>query len=221
VEDAVGRPRATRGRERERAIVHTSTSTTPPATDHGFVLHKNPANVRSVDLAFGTAHVFYPEAGDDRCTAALFVEVDPIGLVRRGRDRSPFSLADYVNDRPYVASSFMSTAIAKLFGTALSGRSTERPELAERPVQLEAHLPVVPCRSGAELVHELFGPLGYEVTTAAIPLDETVPEWGDSRYLDMTLRGEMPVRDLLRHLFVLLPVMDDDNHYWVERSEID
>ena len=199
----------------------TITSTTPPATDLGFVLHKNPANVRTVDLPFGTAHVFYPEADDDRCTAALLVEVDPIGLVRRGRDRSPFSLADYVNDRPYVASSFMSTAIAKLFGTALSGRSDERPELAERRLELETHLPVVPCRSGAELVHELFEPLGYEVSTVAIPLDTATPAWGDSRYLDVTLRGEVPVRDLLRHLFVLLPVLDDDKHYWVERSEID
>lgn len=124
----------------------TITSTMQPATDLGFLLHKNPQNVRSVDLSYGRAHVVYPEASEERCTAALILEVDPIGLVRRGRGRQAFALADYVNDRPYVASSFMSVAIAKLFGTALSGRSEDRPELAEASIPLEAHLPVVPCR---------------------------------------------------------------------------
>jgi 3' terminal RNA ribose 2'-O-methyltransferase Hen1 len=197
------------------------TSTARPATDLGYLLHKNPANVRSVDLAFGPAHVFYPEATEERCTAALLVEVDPIGLVRRGRGRPAFSLAEYVNDRPYVASSFLSTAIAKLYGSALSGRSEGHEELAETPLPLEAHLPVVGCRGGDELARELFEPLGYEVVTATIPLDTTIPDWGDSRYLDITLRGRVLLRDLLRHLYVLLPVMDDDKHYWVERSEID
>jgi 3' terminal RNA ribose 2'-O-methyltransferase Hen1 len=197
------------------------TSTAPPATDLGYLLHKNPANVRSVDLAYGRAHVFYPEATEERCTAALLVEVDPIGLVRRGRGRPAFSLAEYVNDRPYVASSFLSTAIAKLYGSALSGRSEGHEELAQTPLQLEARLPVVGCRGGDELARELFEPLGYEVTTETIPLDPTIPDWGDSRYLDITIRGRVLLQDLLRHLYVLLPVMDDDKHYWVERSEID
>jgi 3' terminal RNA ribose 2'-O-methyltransferase Hen1 len=199
----------------------TITSTTPPATDLGFLLHKNPQNVRSIDVAYGKAHVLYPEASPERCTVALLLEVDPIGLVRRGRGRQSFALADYVNDRPYVASSFMSVAIAKLFGTALSGRSEDRPELAETPIPLEAHLPVVPCRGGEELARRLFEPLGYEVIAAAIPLDDHFPAWGDSRYLDLRISGTVRVRDLLRHLYVLLPVMDDDKHYWVERGEIE
>ena len=199
----------------------TITSTTEPATDLGFLLHKNPAAVRTVDLSFGKAHVFYPEASDSRCTAALMVEIDPVGLVRRGRGHPLFSLADYVNDRPYVASSFMSVAIAKLFGTALSGRSDDRPELADTAIPLEAHLPAVPCRGGESLIRELFEPLGYEIDTTPIVLDTEHPEWGDSRYLRLTLRGQVRLRDLLRHLYVLLPVMDDDKHYWVERAEID
>jgi 3' terminal RNA ribose 2'-O-methyltransferase Hen1 len=199
----------------------TITSTTPPATDLGFLLHKNPQNVRSIELAYGTAHVLYPEASPGRCTVALLLEIDPIGLVRRGRGRQAFALADYVNDRPYVASSFMSVAIAKLFGTALSGRSDDRPELAEAAIPLEAHLPVVPCLGGEELAKRLFEPLGYEVTAAAIPLDDHFPAWGDSRYLDLRISGTVRVRDLLRHIYVLLPVMDDDKHYWVERGEIE
>jgi 3' terminal RNA ribose 2'-O-methyltransferase Hen1 len=199
----------------------TIRSTTEPATDLGFLLHKNPAAVRTVDLAFGKAHVFYPEASETRCTAALLVEIDPVGLVRRGRGGQFFSLGDYVNDRPYVASSFMSVAIAKLFGTALSGRSDDRPELADTPIPLEAHVPVVPCRGGEALVRELFEPLGYEVQATPITLDAEHPDWGDSRYVQLTIRGVVRLRDLLRHLYVLLPVMDDEKHYWVERGEID
>src|SRR6266513_5667452 len=106
----------------------TITTTHAPATDLGYLLHKNPARLQSFDLSFGRAHVFYPEAGDERCTAALLLDVDPVGLVR-GRRPGP-SLEPYVNDRPYVASSFMSVAIADQFGTAMNGRSKERQELA-------------------------------------------------------------------------------------------
>ncbi len=154
----------------------TITSLTEPATDLGYLLHKNPGNVRSVDLAFGRGHVFYPEASKERCTAALLLEIDPISLVRRGRGRRDFALAQYVNDRPYAASSFMSVAIAKLYGTAMSGRSDERPELAEAPMSLVAGIPVLPCRGGESLLRRLFEPLGYEVSASPLPLDPHFPE---------------------------------------------
>ncbi|MEA2522309.1 MAG: hypothetical protein QOI81_1955 [Actinomycetota bacterium] len=199
----------------------TITSATPPATDLGFLLHKNPANVRSVKLSFGQAHVFYPEATEDRCTAALLLEVDPIALVRKGRGRGGFPLAEYVNDRPYVASSFISVAIAKLFGTAMSGRSEDRPELADQPLDLVAHIPVLPCRGGDDLLRRLFEPLGYAVEAAPIPLDDRFPGWGDSPYVDVRLRSRVRLRDLLTHLYVLLPVLDDEKHYWVDEDEIE
>ncbi len=197
------------------------TSTTPPATDLGFLLHKNPANVRSVDLSFGRAHVVYPEATGVRCTAAVLLEIDAVSLVRRGRARGDATLADYVNDRPYVASSFLSVAIAKLFGTAMSGRSDDRPELVDADLSLEVRVPVLPCRGGGPLLRRLFEPLGYGVDAAPLPLDERFPEWGDSRYLDVTLTARMPVRRMLEHLYVLLPVLDDAKHYWVAEDEIE
>lgn len=80
------------------------TITTPhePATDLGYLLHKNPARMQSFELPFGNAHVVYPEATATRCTAALVLEIDPIGLVRRKEGTAP--LEQYVNDRPYVVS---------------------------------------------------------------------------------------------------------------------
>jgi 3' terminal RNA ribose 2'-O-methyltransferase Hen1 len=201
----------------------TLSTTHQPATDLGFLLHKNPERVHSVDLPFGPARVVYPEANAVRCTVALLVEVDPVGLVRnrKGPKGNELSLAQYVNDRPYAASSFLSVAIAKAFGTALAGRSKERPELAEADIPLEARLPVVPCRGGEPVLRRLFEPLGYQVEAKPLPLDTAFPAWGHSRYLDVRLCTTCRLRDLLEHLFVLLPVLDDDKHYWVGPDEVE
>ena len=193
-----------------------------PATDLGYLLHKNPANPQSVQLNFGTAHVFYARADAERCTAVLLVEVDPVGLVRgrRGGDGEGL-LAQYVNDRPYAASSFLSVALAEVFGTALAGRSKERAQLADVPLPLEAKVAAVPCRGGAAVARRLFEPLGYTVASSGGPLDEQFAEWGDSPYHDLTLAGSVRLRELLQHLYVLLPVLDDDKHYWVGDAEVD
>jgi 3' terminal RNA ribose 2'-O-methyltransferase Hen1 len=201
-------------------VLLTLTTTHRPATDLGFLLRKNPANVREVELPFGTAQVFYPEADDDRCTVALVVEVDPVGL-SRGKPGDAGSLRPYVNDRPYAASSFLSVAIAKLFGTAMSDAPGDRPDLVGAALPLEAWLPVVPARGGPDLVRRLFEPLGYSVTATPLPLDPEVPRWGDSRYVDLRIAAEVPVADLLTHLYVLLPVLDDEKHHWVGDDEVD
>jgi 3' terminal RNA ribose 2'-O-methyltransferase Hen1 len=193
-----------------------------PATDLGFLLHKNPARAQSFELSFGRAHVFYPAADATRCRAALFVEVDPIGLVRdrRGPAGNGFQLEAYVNDRPYVASSFLAVAIAEVFGTALNGRSKERPELASRPLPLEAHLPTLPCRGGEKLLRRLFEPLGYAIEARRLELDARFPSFGEGSCFEVTLRGEVRLQELLQHLYVLVPVLDDEKHYWVGEAEV-
>ncbi|HEX3872878.1 MAG TPA: 3' terminal RNA ribose 2'-O-methyltransferase Hen1 [Solirubrobacteraceae bacterium] len=199
----------------------TITSTHRPATDLGFLLHKHPDRVQAFPVPFGRAHVFYPEATDDRCTAALLLEIDPVGLVRRGGGPTSFALADYVNDRPYVASSFLSVALVTVFKSAMAGTCNGHEELAGSPIALEASLPVVPARGGVALVRELFEPLGYDVDVTAIPLDPDHPDWGESRYVSLRLAGHVRLADLLTHLYVLLPVLDDEKHYWVDEAEID
>ncbi|MCZ6652007.1 MAG: 3' terminal RNA ribose 2'-O-methyltransferase Hen1 [Planctomycetota bacterium] len=201
----------------------TISTTQAPATDLGYLLHKHPDRCQSFDLAFGKAHVFYPEAGEDRCTAALLLDVDPVGLVRnrRGPAGEGFHLRQYVNDRPFVASSLMSVAIARVFGSALSGRCEERSELVEQPIPLTAKLSVVPCRGGEVILRRLFEPLGYRVTATRHPLDDKFPEWGESSYYTVELSAECSLQDLLAHLYVLIPVLDDDKHYWVTGDEVD
>ncbi len=200
----------------------TISTTHNPATDLGFLVHKNPDRVQSYTLSFGKAVVFYPEAESDRCTVALLLDIDPIGLVRPkpGSPGSGGRLEQYVNDRPYVASSHLSVAIASVFGDALRGRSRERPDLAEQAIPLEAQIQVAPSREGADLVHKLFEPLGYTVEVQEIPLDGRFPEWGASPYFSLRLASKSRLRDLLTHLYVLLPVLDDEKHYWVGDDEV-
>lgn len=201
----------------------TLSTTHSPATDLGYLLYKHPARMQSFELTFGHAHVFYPEASAERCTVALLLDIDAVGLTRRphGRSGENFALAPYVSDRPYVASSFMSVAIAQVFGSALSGKSKERPELAETAMPLEAKLSILPCQGGEQSLRRLFEPLGYTISATQHTLDTRFPDWGESRYFTVTLKNTCRLSELLTHLYVLIPVLDDEKHYWVDEAEIE
>lgn len=200
----------------------TLTNTQPPATDLGFLLHKHPDRAQSYPLSFGTAQVFYPQADATCCTVCLLVEVDPIALVRGKSQASGGGLLDqYVNDRPYAASSFLSVAIGQVFSTALAGRCADRPDLIAQPLPLVAHLPVTPARGEEDFVQALFEPLNYQVAMQRLLLDEQFPDWGDSPYVALTLTAAITVKQLLSHLYVLLPVLDNTKHYWVGQDELE
>jgi 3' terminal RNA ribose 2'-O-methyltransferase Hen1 len=181
-----------------------------------FLLHKNPARLHSDTTSFGTAHAFYP-AGN---RVALLLDIEPLKLTRRGGADS-FALQPYVNDRAYVANSFLSVALNQLFRTAVAGRCKERPELVETPMKLKVSIPTLPCRGGSALLKSLFEPLGYSVNATRIPLDPAFPDWGDSVYYRTELEKTARLYSVLRHLYVLLPVLDDDKHYWVGEHEIE
>ena len=203
----------------------TITTTHNPATDIGYLLHKHPDKLQTFELNFGRAHVFYPEATQERCTAALFMEIDPIDLTRRGRraGSAPDSLLqDYINDRPYTASSHLSVAITKIFGTALSGRCNEMPELVVTPIPLEAKVASVHSVNGPELIKSLFEPLGYEMDIETLPMDPAFPSWAEGHHHNLTLRSQdKTLRELLTHLYVLLPALDNQKHYWINQDETD
>ncbi|GHF80197.1 3' terminal RNA ribose 2'-O-methyltransferase Hen1 [Kitasatospora xanthocidica] len=214
--------------------ISTTGSAEDPATDLGFLLHKHPGKVQRFTTSHGEAHVFYPEAGDEVCTAALLLDIDPVALVRkgrgdgRGRGGSPdFALAQYVNDRPYAASSLLAVALRTVFRSAMKGACPARPELPGRARPLRIELPAVPANGAGEgggpaMVARLFEPLGWRVEAVAIPLDESFPEWGDSRYVRIALVSEaVRLADALQQLYVLLPVLDGAKHYWVAPDEVD
>lgn len=189
-------------------------TTHQPATDLGFLLMKHPERVHAFDLSFGKATVFYPEASEARCEAALVLDIDPVGLVR-GRGGGDGLLSQYVNDRPYAASSFLSVAINRAFRSAMAGSSRDRPDLADKPIPLEIAVTPLPIRGDSDLVNELFEPLGWTVQAAVIAGTS-----GPSRYVDLKLSGKVRVSDALNHLYVLIPALDAEKHYWIGEDEV-
>lgn len=203
----------------------TITSTNPalPASDLSFLLHKHPDKLQTFDLSVGKAHIFYPEVSAERCTMSLLLEIDPVTLVR-GRDAQQEGLMDqYVNDRPYVASSFMSVALTQLFRSTLAGKCKDKPELPDQPFPVEIHMPVLPCRRGGEtLLRRLFEPLGYAVKAQLHPLGLGGLEQGRaSHYYAITLNTTARLMDVLAHLYVLIPVLDDEKHYFIADDEVE
>jgi 3' terminal RNA ribose 2'-O-methyltransferase Hen1 len=197
------------------------TTTHSPATDLGYLLHKNPSHAQELPLSFGAAHMFYSEVSEARCTFNLVLDIDPVALVRGKGGPNSGLLDQYVNDRPYAASSFLSVAIAKTLRTALNGRSDERPELVGTAIPLEAVITPLPVRGDPGLIAELFAPLGYDIDTETIPLDPNWPDWGDSSYVTLRLNATCRLADLLNHLYVLIPVLDLKKHYYIDAAEIE
>ncbi|MGD9814491.1 MAG: 3' terminal RNA ribose 2'-O-methyltransferase Hen1 [Hyphomonadaceae bacterium] len=190
-------------------------TTHAPATDLGFLLMKHPDRVHESELTFGRAILFYPEASAERCEAVLTLDIDPVGLVR-GRGAGDGLLEQYVNDRPYAASSFLSVALNRALRTAMTGVSRERPDLAATAIPLEVNVSPLPARGGEELVSSLFEPLGWSVEIERLP-----GPTGPSRYVSLRLMGSHLVSNALSHLYVLIPVLDDGKHYWVGDDEVD
>ncbi|MCL4253049.1 MAG: 3' terminal RNA ribose 2'-O-methyltransferase Hen1 [Anaerolineae bacterium] len=191
-----------------------------PATDLSYLLHKHPARFQTFNLNFGDVHVFYTDVDDDLCTAVMFLDINPVGLTRRGSENN-FALRQYVNDRPYTSTSFMSVAISKVYGSALKGKSTDRAHLVDVPLPLTVELVAIPCHDGTEMLYQLFEPLGYDVTVEQYQLDPAFPSWGDSHYFTLKLAITAPLKDVLSHLYVLIPVLDDEKHYYVGTDEIE
>jgi 3' terminal RNA ribose 2'-O-methyltransferase Hen1 len=193
-----------------------------PAADLGYLLHKNPYRCQTVDLAFGSVHVFYPELTEEKCTMAMLLDIDPIEMVRgRKRGQSGMLLEQYINDRPYVASSFLSVAIAQVLGSALKGQCKQYPGLVEKQIPLVIKISVLPCRGGKDVLERLFKPLGYEVDAEGHNLDTNFEEWGQSVYYTVELRKTTTVKDALSHLYVLIPVLDNYKHYFIGRDEVE
>lgn len=181
-------------------------TTHQPAADLGYLLHKNPTRLHEETFPFGKGYVLFPETSEFKAEMALLLDVDPVGLVRGGS-----TYDQYVNDRPYTASSFLSSAMLHFFSTAMSGRSKERQEVADQDIPLTFELPVLRMKAGEEFVRGLFEPLGYEL--------EITPVGGKFINLKGTISGK--IKDFLTHLYILIPVIDGDKHYYVDRNEVD
>jgi 3' terminal RNA ribose 2'-O-methyltransferase Hen1 len=195
-----------------------------PATDLGYLLHKHPDKFQTLELSVGKAHIFYPEKSNERTSISLLLDIDSIDMVRSARNikNDGFAFGHYLNDRPYVASSFMSVAIVKAFSSAINGKCKDKPELVDVKLPFEVTIAVIPAPKGGEfLIRKFFEPLGYNVELTRHKLDEKFPEWGESKYYTLKLTNTITTKELLSHLYVLIPSLDNDKHYFVTENEIE
>ncbi|MDE5582760.1 MAG: 3' terminal RNA ribose 2'-O-methyltransferase Hen1, partial [Ruminococcus sp.] len=185
----------------------------------GYLLHKNPYRPQQFELNSGMAYVFYPEVSDEKTTVALLLDINPIDLAKGKTGAKDGGLFDYVNDRPYTASSFMSTALSRIFGTAMNGRCDKNQSLADSPLKLTAHIHMI--QGTDEFSRKIFEPLGYTVKTSKTILDGKFEEWGESPYIDLEISGTLRLSEMLNHIYVLIPVFDRQKHYYISEDEID
>jgi 3' terminal RNA ribose 2'-O-methyltransferase Hen1 len=198
-------------------VVLTISSTDPNAGDLSFLFHKHPERVQAFALSFGRALVFYPRYDANACEIALILDLDPRRLVGR-EQRAGLPLYPFVNDRPYVASSFLSVALAEVFKSALNGQCKTRPELVNHVFPFEVKVPCLPARSNLSL-SDLFGQLGFRGHITEPPLDTAFRNGAKSPYVSCLLAATVTLKNLLNHLYVLIPVLDDEKHYWIDEQK--
>jgi 3' terminal RNA ribose 2'-O-methyltransferase Hen1 len=195
----------------------TLTCRTHNAPEIGYLLAKHPDSIFNRSFTAGKVWIFYPEVSSNQLTIALITEIDPIALVR-----GPASLThldQYVNDRPYVLSSLTSVALQTGFHSALGGRTSEHTERITELLDWEISLSALSCDGGENLIQRIFVPLGYEIHITRMPLDEQFPSWGESDIFQVRLFGKQTVQDALNHLYILLPILDNSKHYYVDQEE--
>ncbi len=198
------------------------TTTHKPATDLSYLLHKNPDKVQTFDITGGKAYVFYPETTDEKCTATMILNIDTLEMIKnQKKSMSDFALKGYVNDRPFVASSFLSSAISSIYSSALNGNSKEKSEVVNKKIPLEVFISVINVSGGENLIKRFFEPLGYEIKIEKYELNENFKSWGESNYFSLTLKNIITLKELLTHLYILIPVFDNEKHYWVSTKDVD
>lgn len=201
----------------------TITSEGDNSQDLSYLLHKNPDKVQMFNITGGKAHVFYPEYSKKKTTVALLLDIDTIEIIRNIRlPDNGFMLKNYINDRPYVASSFTSHAISEVFSSALNGKCKLKPELVELEMDFEININVLKIKGGnSAWINKIFEPLGYKVEFKRHFLNENFTQWGESNYYSVKLKNNITLQKLLSQLYVLLPVFDYEKHYFISTNEID
>lgn len=181
-----------------------------------YLLAKNPNNLYERDEKGFKVRSVYSVFTKEEVKYLIYVKPDPIDLVRS----SPqvYDISHYINDREFAVSSLFVSAIRKALGTALNGKPQEEyVQWVEHRFDMEvAFGPIATDLPDGELA-ELFKPIGYnvEIKRAASTLRSK------SSALFITLTGKQTIQNLLKHLFILIPVIDNYKHYFIDEREIE
>jgi 3' terminal RNA ribose 2'-O-methyltransferase Hen1 len=185
-----------------------------------YLLAKNPNNIYERNHKGHLVRLFYSEFSETECEVTIFVTPDPIELIKN--NSAAYDITHYINDREFAVSSIFCTFIRTALGTGLNGQPKEEYiEWVNHPFSFQFSFgPVVSSLSDQQL-DDLFNPLGYEVNISRGEVDYTFTVKSKSTARFISLKGMQTLQNGLRQLFVLIPVLDNYKHYYIDEKEID
>lgn len=185
-----------------------------------FLLSKNPQNLYDRMEKGYRVRLTYTVFSDSEVEALIFVTPDPVELVKNSPDT--YEITQYINDREFVVSSIFCSNTRSALGTALNGRPKEEYlDWAKHAFQLTIGFGPVATDLPDAAIKNLFEPLGYqtEIERGRADYNFQFKERSSARFIN--LQSKVTLQNALQHLFVLIPVLDDYRHYFIDEREIE
>ncbi|TDL78499.1 3' terminal RNA ribose 2'-O-methyltransferase Hen1 [Peribacillus frigoritolerans] len=185
-----------------------------------YLLSKNPNNLYERNHKGHLVRLFYSKFEETELEVTIFVTPDPIDLVKN--NSNSYDITHYINDREFAVSSLFCSFIRSALGTALNGQPKEEySEWVNYRFSFQFEFgPVVSSLSDKQL-KDLFEPIGYEVAISRPDIEYSFEMKDKSSARSICLKGMKTLQNGLRQLFVLIPVIDNYKHYYIDDKEIE
>ncbi|WP_407270561.1 3' terminal RNA ribose 2'-O-methyltransferase Hen1 [Radiobacillus sp. PE A8.2] len=185
-----------------------------------FLLAKNPTNLYERESKGHLVRMFYSKFMPSEVEATIFVTPDSIELVKN--NNNAYDITHYINDREFAVSSIFTSLIRSALATALNGNTKEEYQAwVKHCFPFTFGFGPVSTDLSDEQITNLFEPLGYEIDIEKRELDYdfSLKTTNHVRYIN--IHGTTTLQTGLRQLFVLIPVLDNYKHYYIDEKEID
>lgn len=184
------------------------------------LLSKNPNNLYERNHKGHLVRLFYSEFTEERVEVTIFVTPDPIELMQKGSNT--YDITHYINDREFAVSSIFTSFIRSALGTALNGQPKEEYiKWVDYRFPFTFEFGPVASTLSDQHIKDLFEPIGYEVAITRPEIHYAIDLKDKSSARFLALSGSQTLQDALRHLFVLIPVIDNYKHYFIDEKEIE
>jgi 3' terminal RNA ribose 2'-O-methyltransferase Hen1 len=181
-----------------------------------YLIAKNPNNLYERNEKGFKVRLVYPTFTKEEVQFVIYVKPDPIDLVRNTADS--YDITHYINDREFAVSSLFITTIRKALGTALNGKPDEAyAEWVDHPFEIELSFGPVSTDLRDHELAELFEPIGYQVDIQRGV--SVLREKSSARFV--TISGSQTVQNALKHVSILIPVIDNYKHYFLDEREVE
>ncbi|MDN4617361.1 3' terminal RNA ribose 2'-O-methyltransferase Hen1 [Paenibacillus sp. PsM32] len=184
------------------------------------LLAKNPHNLYDRTEKGARVRLVYTSFEPHDTEAILFVTPDPIELVKGTPDH--YDITQYINDRELAVSSLFCSYIRPALGTALNGKpKADYMNWVDYQFDLQMTFGPVASDLPDHVVESLFQPLGYEVQMERGEIDYSFDLKNRSTVRHIQISGQQTLQQMLRQVYILIPVLDNYKHYYINEDEIE